>query len=203
VTTVSVQRLIEQQAAVRGERTAILNQGETISYRELNHRANVVARYLMTRGFRRGGHAIAHMPRGIELAVVLLAVLKAGGTYTWFDPAMSSTGYPRGVSIQVDRSGSDEPFLYVDVGGLLAEPAQQNPNLPIVTRGSDTACVLHDIDGTAAVLVPHATIASLVDRRVPDAGRWTGEAGALDLWLGLMSGVMVTVEERPEQSAAA
>ncbi len=201
--TISIQRLIEQHAAAHGDRTAILDQHETVSYRELNARANGVARRLMASGFRRSAYAIVRMPRGIDLAVVLLGVLKAGGSYTWFDPATCGDRCPAGVSFRTSRHRADERFLSVDLGCLLANRTQPNPNLPILTRGSDIACVLTDADGSAAVLVPHATIASLVDRALPFAGRWTGEAGAVDLWLGLMSGEAVAVDDQPAHAAVA
>ena len=201
--TVSIPRVIERQAAACGERTAILNRGETVSYRELNQQANAVARSLIASGFRRGGHAVVRMPRGVDLAIVLLAILKAGGSYTWFDPASCPDGYPPGVSMRHGRHAGEERFASVDVSRLLACRAQTNSNLPVVTRGSDIACVLPDMDGSPAVLVPHSTIASMMDRPVPQAGRWAGEAGALDLWVGLMSGATVTVDDQPAQVAAA
>ena len=203
MTTVSIPRVVERQAATCGERTAILNRGEAVSYRELNQRANAVARSLIGSGFRRGGHAVVRMPRGADLAVVLLAVLKAGGSYTWFDSASCPDGYPPGVSMRRGRHADEERFASVDVSRLLACRAQTSSNLPVVTRGSDIACVLPDMDGSPAVLVPHGTIASMMDRPVLEAGRWSGDAGALDLWVGLMSGATVTVDDQPAQVAAA
>jgi non-ribosomal peptide synthetase component F len=203
VGTESIQRLFEHQVTSRGERTAILSQGDVVSYRDLNHQANAVARHLIASGFRRGSHAVVRMPRGVDLAVVLLAILKGGGSYTWFDPASSPDGYPSAVSIRVGRLANEDRFVGVDLARVLADRAHANPNLPIVTRGSDIACVLPDTDGSPAVLVPHGTIASLVERQMPQASRWTGEAGALDLWLGLMSGATVTVDDQSSQVAAA
>jgi hypothetical protein len=202
VATVSISRLVERQVAACGERNAILNQGETVTYRELNGRANAVARALIAAGFRRGGYAVVCMPRGIDLAVVLLAILKAGGSYTWLDPASGPDGYPSGISIRVGRHTAEDEFQTIDVNRLLGAGAQLTPNLPILSRGSDIACVLPDADGTPAVLVPHGTIASMIDRPLPQAGRWAGEAGAVDLWLGLISGATVTVDDQPAVAAA-
>lgn len=202
VPTPSVPRLIELQVASRGDRIAIRTPSHAVSYRDLNQQANAVARQLMASGFRRGGCAEVRMPRGVDLAVVLLAILKAGGSYTWFDPELPPDGGPTGVALRVGRHDT-ERFVTLDVSRVLADRVQPTPNLPIVTRGSDLACVLPDTDGSPAVLVPHATIASLVDRPPPENGRWTGAAGALDLWPGLMSGATVTVEHRRAQDVAA
>ena len=141
------------------------------------------------------------MPRSGDLAIVLLAVLKAGGSYTWFDPASAPDGYPPGLSIGGGRHGREDQFLSLDVSRLLADHAQPNPNLPIVTRGSDIACVLPDTDGAPAVLVPHATITSLMKVPARHVGRWAGEVGALDLWVGLMSGATVSVDDRADIAA--
>ena len=78
-----VHRIVELHAATRGEVTALDQQGDCVTYRELNVRANGVARRLVDAGFRRSAHLLIMMDHGIDLATVLLAVLKAGGTYTW------------------------------------------------------------------------------------------------------------------------
>jgi non-ribosomal peptide synthetase component F len=193
VATISIHRLVEQHAATVGRRAAIVNGRDAVSYRDLNQRANVVARHLIASGFRRGSHALVRMPRGIDLAVVLLGVLKAGGSYSWLEPTASASTCPAGVSIATGRHGPEDEYLMVNVAPVLADPAQPSPNLPILTRGSDIACVLSDADGSAAVLVPHATVASLSARPGPQVAPWVGEAGALDLWAGLMTGGTVIV----------
>src|SRR5688572_33383101 len=75
----TVHRLIENHAALRGEAIALVDGESSCSYRDLNAAANVLARKLMNAGFRRGMCAHVSMPARVELAVVLLATLKAGG----------------------------------------------------------------------------------------------------------------------------
>lgn len=197
----SIQRIVEQQAAIFADRTAVDSRDGAITYRQLNQHANALARHLIASGFRRGGYAVVCMPRGIDLAAVLLAILKAGGSYTWFDPIVGG-GFPPGVSIRVSRQGGAEQFLHVDVSRPTRELGQAGPNLPIVTRGSDIACVLPDTDGAPAVLVPHGTVTSLVGRAASDVARWDGAAGALDLWLGLMSGATIVLDDQAQAAAA-
>ena len=79
--TSGVHRVIEEQAALNGDTPAIVDATRSLSYRELNRRANAVARCLIAHGFRRGGVATVNMPGCPELAIVCLAVLKAGGAY--------------------------------------------------------------------------------------------------------------------------
>lgn len=189
--------MVEQQAAAAADRIAIQRQAESITYRQLNQQSNAVARRLIASGFRRGGYAVVCMPRGIELAIVLLAVLKAGGSYTWLEP--SRNGFPRGVSIRVRQEDGEDQFLCVDVAGAVAQSA---PNLPIVTRASDIACVLPDAEGAPAVMVPHATVVSL-SRVAVDTAVWEGSGDALDLWAALMSGATIVLADPPACFAAA
>jgi non-ribosomal peptide synthetase component F len=183
--------------------TAISDAGASLTYRELNRRANAVARHLIANGFRRGSLATVRLPRSPETAVVLLGVLKAGGTYAFIDDERESDSWPRGVSLSETIDGDELRFLAIDMTGSQPHPAQSCANLPILTRDSDVACVLADRDGASLVLVPHETITSLQNRPVFRFVRWAGEPGALDLWMALMSGATVTLGNESLQSAAA
>jgi len=200
----AVHRIIEQRAATHGDLTAISAARESLTYRELNQRANAVARHLIANGFRRGSLATVRLPRSAETAVVLLGVLKAGGTYALIDDERGGTeSWPPGVSFVEKVDGDELRFLAIDMTGALQRPAQSWANLPILTRGSDVACVLPDRDGALLVLVPHETIVSLQNRPVFPFAQWTGEPGALDLWIALMTGATVTLGSESLQSAAA
>jgi hypothetical protein len=155
------------------------------------------------------------MPRGADLAVALLGILKAGGSYTWIDPDQSDASHPAGLSIVVGRSDikerrsgvpadSEEQCVHVEVSRLLhgLTPAA-SPNLPVITRGSDIACILRDAEGAPVILVPHEALTSLRHGEIQHPVSWTGEPGAMDLWLALMAGVTVAVVERLPEAAAA
>jgi acyl-coenzyme A synthetase/AMP-(fatty) acid ligase len=201
VTSTAIHRVIEQQAVVRGEDVAIVDGDQHITYRELNQRANALARRLMAHGFRRGAHASVCLPCGADLAFVLLAVLKSGGSYTWLDPQGPEATQPRGIAIRVAQGDVEEMFLHVDCASLMSD-LRAAPNLPVVTRGSDVACILHDGDGSRTVHVPHDALAAVraADESAP--ALWTGEPGALDLWVALMTGRTAVVEEKPLDVAA-
>lgn len=181
---------------------AIVDRDRSCSYRDLNYSANALARHLHAHGFRRGGHACVRLPRGLDLATTLLAILKAGGSYTWSDPERVDSSEPEGVSIAVRMDGAETRYLHLDVAFVAPERLACCPNLPILTRGTDIACVLQD-DGRPAVMVPHATITALRSRAVTHPTSWIGEPGALDLWMALMAGTTAIVEEQTAASAAA
>lgn len=175
----AIHRLIEQQAASHGGALAFADDSRALTYRELNCRANVLARALVAAGFRRGAVAEVRMGRSADLVVTLLAVLKAGGAYRW-----------------TCEAGSAE-VCGVDVTRLLDGVCQPSPNLPVLVRGSDVACVTPD-----GVLVPHATVAALARHEVPRDVEWTEAAGALDVWMALMTGATVTFTAAPVSVAA-
>ncbi|MFD0381938.1 AMP-binding protein [Streptomyces stramineus] len=66
---------------------AVTYEGASLSYGELNARANRLARLLVERGAGPGHIVALALPRSTELTVGLLAVLKAGAAYLPLDPA--------------------------------------------------------------------------------------------------------------------
>jgi non-ribosomal peptide synthetase component F len=201
VITATVHRIVEQHAALRGSAVAVVDGDRSLTYRDLNYAANGLARRLLTTGFRRGAHATVTMPAGIDLAVTLLATLKLGGSYTWTDPGPLPTT-PPGMSFSVGSSGGEAQFQYVDLSAALAAPVTCNPNLPIVARASDAACILQGANGTPAVIVPHATITALQSQMIPQPAQWVGESGAFDLWMALLAGSTAVVANAGASGAA-
>ncbi|MFB7455034.1 amino acid adenylation domain-containing protein [Streptomyces sp. NPDC056188] len=79
--------LFERVAAEHPERTAVVSDGLGHSYREINARANRLARTLIERGAGPERFVALALPRSAEMVVALLAVLKAGAAYLPLDPA--------------------------------------------------------------------------------------------------------------------
>jgi non-ribosomal peptide synthetase component F len=197
-----VHRIVEAHAANRGNEVALIGADGDITYRELNQRANALARYLIDRGLRRGSRAVVKMEGGPVLAVALLAVLKAGAAYTWLDADERDT-WPIGISIVRDiDSDGDQPHVVVAVREAIAASSRPAPNLPILTRAHDIACVMPQSNGLPGVLVPHSTIMALQSHPRQAASCWSPQPGALDLWVPLMAGGPVVVTAAGEAAAA-
>jgi amino acid adenylation domain-containing protein len=81
----SIQLLFEQQAERTPDAVALVSADRTLSYRELNDRANQVAHVLKRRGVGRDVLVGLCMERSFEMIVGLLAILKAGGVYVPLD----------------------------------------------------------------------------------------------------------------------
>ncbi|WP_232661299.1 non-ribosomal peptide synthetase [Pseudonocardia sp. TRM90224] len=88
--TATVHGLVERQAASSPDAIAVVAAGGgTLTYRELDERANAIAHRLTRLGVRPGAPVAVHLQRSPDLVVALLGVLKAGAAYVPLDP-----GYP-------------------------------------------------------------------------------------------------------------
>jgi amino acid adenylation domain-containing protein len=85
----TVHELLREQAARTPDAIAVVAAGESLSYANLNARANQLARVLIERGAGPERCVAIAMPRGADMIVAVLAVLKAGAAYLPVDP-----GYP-------------------------------------------------------------------------------------------------------------
>ncbi|MFD3514398.1 amino acid adenylation domain-containing protein [Streptomyces sp. NPDC058657] len=82
----SLPELFEARVALSPEATAVVFGGVEVSYRELNARANRLARQLAARGAGPEQLVAVVLPRSVDLLVALLAVLKSGAGYVPVDP---------------------------------------------------------------------------------------------------------------------
>jgi nonribosomal peptide synthetase DhbF len=78
--------LFEAQVARTPGNVALVFEDTTLTYAELNARANRLARHLVERGVGPESRVAVAMNRSVDLVVALLAVLKAGGAYLPIDP---------------------------------------------------------------------------------------------------------------------
>ncbi|WEK32625.1 MAG: amino acid adenylation domain-containing protein [Candidatus Pseudomonas phytovorans] len=141
----SLPELFEMQVARTPEAPALLFAEQTLSYRELNQRANRLARKLRTLGVGPDVLVAIAVERSVEMVVGLLAILKAGGAYVPLDPE-----YPRErLGYMMEQSGA---HLLLTLSHLLA-------HLP--THSAQTWCLdsdwhqLEAFDGENLGIVQH------------------------------------------------
>lgn len=78
--------LFESQVVRAPDAVAVVFDGKSLTYGELNHRANQLAHALQKRGIRPEVPVGICIERSLEMIVGLLAIVKAGGAYVPLDP---------------------------------------------------------------------------------------------------------------------
>jgi amino acid adenylation domain-containing protein len=117
--TACLHRLIEAQVERTPDTLALLQEDDSLTYQELNERANRLARYLRSLGVGPEVRVGLWAERSLETFVAILAVLKAGGAYVPLDPT-----YP------TERL----TFMVADSeAALVPAPGQSDLNLPGIT----------------------------------------------------------------------
>ncbi|HEX9939834.1 MAG TPA: amino acid adenylation domain-containing protein, partial [Longimicrobium sp.] len=186
----SLPALFAQQAARTPGAFALTFGGESVTYAELDARANRLAHRLVKLGARADSLVGLFVDRSAETVVGILAILKAGAAYLPLDPA-----YPEdrlaymledsGVSIVVTTAalrgrvpaGTTTLCLQCDADAIVAEPS----DAPAIDISPESlAYVIYTSGSTGrpkGVQVTHANVARLFS--ATDA--WFG-FGAEDVW---------------------
>ncbi len=169
-----VHHLIEEQAARTPNALAVDFEVTTVTYRDLDQRANALAHKLRDVGVARGALVGLCVERSIEMIVGLLGILKSGAAYVPLDP-----GYP------LDRLSfmAEDSKMRVLVTGetLRADlplPAEHIVTIESITAGAeslpksessagpeDCAYVIYTSGSTGkpkGVLVPHRAVVNLL-----------------------------------------
>ncbi|OON73437.1 non-ribosomal peptide synthetase [Streptomyces tsukubensis] len=152
----------ERVAAEHPGRTAVSQDGQHLTYAELNSRANRLARYLQSRGVKRGDRVGLSLERGPAQVEAVLAVLKAGAAYVPVNPADP-------VGRRETVLGDAEVLLVLgdeDVAAAGASEAWPEGNLPVAGSAEDSAYVIFTSGSTGrpkGVEVAHRNVAALFE----------------------------------------
>lgn len=82
-----IHKLFEQQVATTPSATAVECQGRSVTFDQLNRRANQLAHYLQQLGVKPGVRVGLYLDHSIEMVVAVLGIAKAGGAYVPLDPS--------------------------------------------------------------------------------------------------------------------
>jgi non-ribosomal peptide synthetase-like protein len=169
--------VLEEACRRHADRIAVSVVGADVSYRELNERANQMARVFMRHGVRPGDRVAVLLDRGVDAYVALFALLKAGAAYVPLDanhPAdrirfiLSDAEATLAVahSRLADSFGeSDVPTLILD--GLRGEAVELD-DAPLAAHAADAdaLCYILYTSGTTGrpkgVAIAHPSICNFV-----------------------------------------
>ena len=81
----SIPQYFKKAVLKYGERIALTDMNGNISYKELDKKSDIVAKYLIKKGMKEGNVVAILMERSKECIVAMLGILKAGCTYMYVD----------------------------------------------------------------------------------------------------------------------
>ncbi|MED1724567.1 non-ribosomal peptide synthetase [Brevibacillus parabrevis] len=110
----TLSELFEKQAEQSPERIALVHRQQQLSYREVNERANQLAKALLRAGVTKESVVGILLDHSFELVIAMLAVMKAGGVYLPID-----TQYPRErINYLLEDSGAQMLVTRADLACL-------------------------------------------------------------------------------------
>jgi amino acid adenylation domain-containing protein len=205
-----VHELFEAQVEKNPEAIALEHKGQSLTYGELNARANRLAHHLRRLGVEPESRVVILLERSIELVVAELAILKCGAAYVPIDPtfpeerqAWVAADSAARVVITIKSAMLPEALnaSRVDIDDLSqVEAVAGNLNLP--SDSEMTAYVMYTSGSTGrpkGVMVEHRNLCNLVrwhceafklseGRRSAVTAGVGFDASAWEIWPGLCSG---------------
>ncbi|MBM0137263.1 non-ribosomal peptide synthetase [Pseudomonas cannabina] len=209
-----VHRLFERRAALHPQAIAALHGRRSLTYGELNERANHLAHYLLGQGVRPDEHVAILLPRSLELLISQLAIGKCAATYVPLDvnaPAerqhymIDDCGAKFVLTQSAMSIASSVRRIDLDQLSLDDQPAH-DPGLP---QASDSAAyVMYTSGSTGApkgVRVGHRGIVRLVlnngyadfneQDSIAFASNPAFDASTMEVWGALLNGGQLFVIE--------
>ncbi|MER5882968.1 amino acid adenylation domain-containing protein [Streptomyces sp. NPDC001941] len=219
----------EEQARLRPDAPALVFDQQTLTYGELNTRANQLAHHLRSHGLGRGDLAGILLERGIPFAIALLAVTKTGAGYALLDPEfpderLSSTATDAGIRLLVTDATQearklDGPWTQIRTDTEATEIESRPDHDPDVTlTGQDTACVMFTSGSTGrpkGILSTHRNLVSTVSGQTYatfgpgevflQCSPVSWDAFSLEFWGALLHGGTTILQpgQRPEPALIA
>ena len=215
--------VLERTAQATPDAPAVIAGSVTLSYRELDRRANQLAHLLAARGVRAGDLVAICLDRTVDMPVALAAVLKAGAAYVPLDPThpaerLRYTLEDAGVSctITIGRFASlldstkAQLLLLDEVQAALATQPETTPGVGV--RPDDLAYVIYTSGSTGrpkGVQVEHRNVVNFLElmRREPGmvvtdvllaVTTLSFDIAGLEIWLPLSIGARVVIASRAD-----
>ncbi|MFB7216488.1 amino acid adenylation domain-containing protein, partial [Streptomyces sp. NPDC056255] len=163
----------EQQARATPDAPAVSSGACVLTYRQLNERANQLARLLRERGAGAEQFVAVRMPRDEELVVAILGILKSGAAYVPVDPAYPSDR----IAYMLEDS---RPVTTVTPEVLAESSGYPADDLNVVVSPRQPAYVIYTSGSTGrpkGVVVEHGNVMRLMDA----TDDWFG-FGPDDVW---------------------
>ncbi|MCM3670698.1 non-ribosomal peptide synthase/polyketide synthase [Mesobacillus maritimus] len=175
----TIHEMFEAQVSLTPYKPAVVFNGETLSYHQLNQKANQIAHQLRNSGVSADTLVAIMVDRSVEIMVGILAVLKAGGAYvpidsTYPEERIQYIFQDSGAKILLSK-GKLKAELASSFSGLLIDLDEEaiyngdEENLENITQDSKLAYVIYTSGSTGnpkGVLIEHHSVLNLVEHYV-------------------------------------
>ena len=128
-----IHELIQEQVKRTPNAIAVKFEDEVLTYKQLDKRANELAKILIAQGVKPGTLVGLFLKRSIDMLVGLLGVLKAGGAYLPLDPSFPAER----LAFMVEDSGA--AFILTQTGLLADLPSNHAQVICLDTLEESTA----------------------------------------------------------------
>lgn len=154
-----VHQMFEVQAAHTPDAIALVAGDQSLSYADLDQRANQLATWLKTQGIGQGDIVALEIPRSAEWIIAILGVLKSGAAYLPLDPETPAARR----DFQISDSGAKLCLQPSAVSFQLSAVSRQLSAFSI--QPSAPAYVIYTSGSTGrpkGVIVPHRAVVNFV-----------------------------------------
>ena len=198
-----IHQLVEQQAAATPDRIAVTFEGQSLTYRELDLRANRYARRLRARGVGPDVFVGIQLERSLEMVAALLGILKAGGAYVPLDPM-----YPADrIEYMIEDSRAPVVITQQNLAELLDESSEPVEDL---AGPENLAYVIYTSGSTGkpkGVQIPHRAVVNFLETMREEPGLTPDDVllavttlsfdiAGLELYLPLTTGARIELVSR-------
>ncbi|MCX4094353.1 non-ribosomal peptide synthase/polyketide synthase [Nocardia sp. alder85J] len=208
--------LFEAQVARTPDRVAVVCRNTDLTYRQLDARADRLARVLRSRGVGPDSVVAVALPRSVELLVALVAVVKSGGAYLPIDPAYPSDRLTFVLAdarpvVVLTEPGTEKVLPDNGIPHLYLDDVEAPTADPVAARPHDLAYVIYTSGSTGVpkgVAVTHGNVVNLVAQAwTAGPGDWVlmhssvaFDASTYEIWPALCGGatLLVASEQRSD-----
>ncbi|URZ18501.1 non-ribosomal peptide synthetase [Clostridium felsineum] len=214
----TVKELFEKTAQVYRDKIALVSGKDKLSYRELNERANKLARFLIKKGIKIGNIVPIICDSSVDAIIGMLAIIKSGAAYLPIDDSYPSAR----INYMLKDSGSKLILLKenqmkkacldnIELVNLKDKEIlkESSENLKIINTPGDLSYVIYTSGSTGnpkGVCVENRNLVKLVNNpdyveikeedRVLQSGSLSFDASVFQIWIALLNGLSFHIEDK-------
>ncbi len=213
----TIVQFFEEQADMHPDKTAVVFKEKSLTYRQLNEKANQLARTLRESGVKRNSSVGILVDKSIEMVIGILGILKAGGAYLAIDPVFPE----HRINFMVKDGGctivlTQTHLMNVTIDGVkkldLNSPSSyqsRKSNVERVNTSDDLAYIIYTSGSTGnpkGSLIRHFSVIRTVidpdymelssDDRILYTSAIVFDVTTFELWGSLLNGATIYIVEK-------